>query len=380
MKRSLFNGKLILILASGMLLLSACSTNNVNDDETTTPSNIDNIFISELFVGSSLEDGVLELGSTSENEISLHGFTVNFYNSKGVEKFYTFKDEIISKNKLVIFKTNENVYYQDNVNTVINLDADVIYGRNYIELLDKENKLIDCVGYKKINVSYLNNHSMVRLKEKQVSNHKFDNLNFIKIKAENKDYLGNLNSPLTQEEIISGPRLSKEVYGNQKYSENDKPYGGYANVTISSYVDGDTTYFKFPSSANVGTITQKVRYLLIDTPEIDHGSGAEPYGDAAKKFTDDKLKSATSVIVQSNKDFALRENYDRLLGYVWYSNDPSKDLSTYRLLNFELVLNGLAKFSTYNEYETMYYQDVLYFNYFEYGYETAVDKKINIYS
>lgn len=380
MKRSLFNGKLILILASGMLLLSACSTNNVNDDETTTPSNIDNIFISELFVGSSLEDGVLELGSTSENEISLHGFTVNFYNSKGVEKFYTFKDEIISKNKLVIFKTNENVYYQDNINTVINLDADVIYGRNYIELLDKENKLIDCVGYKKINVSYLNNHSMVRLKEKQVSNHKFDNLNFIKIKAENKNYLGNLNAPLTQEEIISGPRLSKEVYGNQKYSENDKPYGGYANVTISSYVDGDTTYFKFPSSANVGTGTQKVRYLLIDTPEIDHGSGAEPYGDAAKKFTDDKLKKATSVIVQSNKDFALRENYNRLLGYVWYTTDSSKDLSTYRLLNFELVFNGLAKFSTYNEYETMYYQDVLYFNYFEYGYETAVDKKINIYS
>jgi endonuclease YncB( thermonuclease family) len=256
----------------------------------------------------------------------------------------------------------------------------VIYGRNYIELLDKENKLIDCVGYKKVNVSYLNNHSMVRLKEKQISNHKFDNLNFIKIKSENKNYLGNLNAPLTQEEIISGPRLSKEVYGNQKYSENDKPYGGYANVTISSYVDGDTTYFKFPSSANVGTETQKVRYLLIDTPEIDHGSGAEPYGDAAKKFTDDKLKSATSVIVQSNKDFALRENYDRLLGYVWYSNDPSKDLSTYRLLNFELVLNGLAKFSTYNEYETMYYKDVLYFNYFEYGYETAVDKKINIYS
>src|SRR5574344_2916252 len=145
MKRSLFNGKLILILASGTLLLSACNTNNVNDDETTTPSNIDNIFISELFVGSSLEDGVLELGSTSENEISLHGFTVNFYNSKSIEKFYTFKDEIISKNKLVIFKTNENVYYQDNINTVINLDADVIYGRNYIELLDKENKLIDCV-------------------------------------------------------------------------------------------------------------------------------------------------------------------------------------------------------------------------------------------
>ncbi len=380
MKRSLFNGKLILILASGTLLLSACNTNNVNDDETTTPSNIENIFISELFVGSSLEDGVLELGSTSENEISLHGFTVNFYNSKGVEKFYTFKDEIISKNKLVIFKTNENVYYQDNINTVINLDADVIYGRNYIELLDKENKLIDCVGYKKINVSYLNNHSMVRLKEKQVSNHKFDNLNFIKIKAENKNYLGNLNAPLTQEEIISGPRLSEEVYGNQKYSENDKPYGGYVNVTISSYVDGDTTYFKFPSSANVGTGTQKVRYLLIDTPEIDHGSGAEPYGDAAKKFTDDKLKSATSVIVQSNKDFALRENYDRLLGYVWYTTDPSKDLVSYRLLNFELVLNGLAKFSTYNEYETMYYKDVLYFNYFEYGYETAVDKKINIYS
>lgn len=380
MKRSLFNSKLVLLLASGTLLLSACSTNNVNDEETTKPSSIDNIFISELFVGSSLEDGILELGSSSENEISLNGLTVNFYNSKGVEKFYTFKDETISKNKLVIFETNENIYPQDNVNTVINLDADVIYGRNYIELLDKENKLIDCVGYKKVNVSYLNNHSIVRLKEKQISNHKFDNLNFIKVKSENKSYLGNLNAPLTQEEIISGPRLSEEVYGNQKYSENDKPYGGYVNVTISSYVDGDTTYFKFPSSANVGTGTQKVRYLLIDTPEIDHGSGAEPYGDAAKKFTDDKLKSATSVIVQSNKDFALRENYDRLLGYVWYSNDPSKDLSTYRLLNFELVLNGLAKFSTYNEYETMYYKDVLYFNYFEYGYETAVDKKINIYS
>jgi endonuclease YncB( thermonuclease family) len=365
MKRNGIKNKLILLFTTSFFLLASCSNNGGGDNtEDTKVSSIDNIFISELYVGSSLEDGVLELGSSSASEIALKGFTMNFYNSKSVEVSYKFEDEVISKNKLVIFETNTDVYAPDSVNTVINLDNDVIYGRNYIELLDSKGALIDCVGFKGLNVAYNNNHSMVRLAEKQVSTHTYEALNFAKVKSLTKTYIGNLNAPLSQEELLSGPRLDSSVYGSELYSNGDNPFGGYVNVSISSYVDGDTTYFKFPSEANVGTGTQKVRYLLIDTPEIDHGSGAEPYGDAAKKFTDDKLKSATSVIVQSNKNFALRENYERLLGYVWYTTDANKALSTYRLLNFELVLNGLAKFSTYKEYETMYYKDVLYFNYF----------------
>ena len=52
------------------------------------------------------------------------------------------------------------------------------------------------------------------------------------------------------------------------------------NVSFSKCIDGDTARFIIEG------LEKKVRFLSIDTPEIEKdGNAAEPYGEEAKKFT-----------------------------------------------------------------------------------------------
>lgn len=122
---------------------------------------------------------------------------------------------------------------------------------------------------------------------------------------------------------------------------------------------------------------------MIDTPEISHGPNSkiqeEPWGQEAKKFNNDKLKNASSILIQSNLGSSLKETYNRLLGYVWYTNDPNKSITSYRLLNFQLVKEGLAEFSLHERHDTMKSNDVSYFDYLDYVNEIARRNKIKIH-
>ena len=129
----------------------------------------------------------------------------------------------------------------------------------------------------------------------------------------------------------------------------------YAKVKVENYVDGDTTHF-----SPIGTPTSwvkdednilRARYNSCDTPEST--GKVEPWGEAAKKFTRNALETAHSIIVQSD---SATWNTDttgaRYLVWVWYQ--PAAD-ADYRLLNLELVQEGLAKLksaSSYSLYET----------------------------
>ena len=108
-------------------------------------------------------------------------------------------------------------------------------------------------------------------------------------------------------------------------------------VTVKTYVDGDTTHFFVPEDMVEGGVL-KARYLAINTPEST--GRIEEYGKAASKFTREKLESAASIIIESEtNEWNLDSTGGRYLVWVWYRTDEMQD---YRNLNLEILQNGLS--------------------------------------
>lgn len=108
-------------------------------------------------------------------------------------------------------------------------------------------------------------------------------------------------------------------------------------VTVKSFVDGDTTHFFVPLSISENGVL-KARYLAINTPEST--GKIEEYGKKASVFTKEKLSNATSIIIESDDStWDLDSTGGRYLVWVWYRTNENED---YRNLNIEILQNGLA--------------------------------------
>ena len=108
-------------------------------------------------------------------------------------------------------------------------------------------------------------------------------------------------------------------------------------VTVKSFVDGDTTHFYVPTDVMDNGVL-KGRYLAINTPEST--GKIEEYGKKAAQFTKEMLSSATSIIIESeNSTWNPDSTGSRYLVWVWYKTADDAD---YRNLNIEILQNGLA--------------------------------------
>ena len=108
-------------------------------------------------------------------------------------------------------------------------------------------------------------------------------------------------------------------------------------VTVKTYVDGDTVHFYVPHSVMPSGVL-KGRFLAINTPEST--GKIEEYGKAASRFTQETLKKATSIIIESETPtWNADSTGDRYLVWVWYK---TADSDSYRNLNLEILQNGLA--------------------------------------
>lgn len=108
-------------------------------------------------------------------------------------------------------------------------------------------------------------------------------------------------------------------------------------VTVKSYIDGDTTHFYVPESVNEGGVL-KARYLAINTPEST--GKIEEWGKAASNFTKSKLKEADKIIIESDDNkWNVDSTGNRYLVWVWYKTPDSEE---YKNLNLEILQNGLA--------------------------------------
>lgn len=114
-------------------------------------------------------------------------------------------------------------------------------------------------------------------------------------------------------------------------------------VTVRFYIDGDTTHFFPKGSTNISEV-MKARYLAVDTPE---STGAiEEWGKAASRFTEEKLSTAVSIIVESDDSNWNKDGNGRDLLWIWYKPSEGAD---YRNLNVELVQNGLGHSTSASE-------------------------------
>ena len=110
-----------------------------------------------------------------------------------------------------------------------------------------------------------------------------------------------------------------------------------AEVTVKTFVDGDTTHFNVPSDVSESGVL-RARYLAVNTPEIT--GKVEEYGKKAAAFTREKLSGASSIIIESDDGkWNLDSTASRHLVWVWYRPQGAAD---YRCLNLELLQNGLA--------------------------------------
>jgi micrococcal nuclease len=87
-----------------------------------------------------------------------------------------------------------------------------------------------------------------------------------------------------------------------------------ANATVVRVVDGDTIV------AAVDGRVEHVRLIGIDTPEtVREGSPVECFGPESSAFTRGLLPTGTAVRLE--RDVEARDDYDRLLAYVFRAGD-----------------------------------------------------------
>ncbi len=100
--------------------------------------------------------------------------------------------------------------------------------------------------------------------------------------------------------------LSSEQTDRSKTSTTNS---NQVSVEFVRVVDGDTAVFLYNG------VEEKVRYLLIDTPEsVDPNECVQPYGKDASARNEALLKSG-KVTLEFEK--SERDKYGRLLGYVF---------------------------------------------------------------
>ena len=100
------------------------------------------------------------------------------------------------------------------------------------------------------------------------------------------------------------------------------------NAEVVHVVDGDTVDLR------IGTRRVRVRLIGVNTPEtVDPRRSVECFGPNAKARTEALLPPGTQVRVE--RDVEPRDDYGRLLGYVYRSDDGT-------FVNLALVIDGYA--------------------------------------
>jgi len=110
---------------------------------------------------------------------------------------------------------------------------------------------------------------------------------------------------------------------------NPNPPALEANGTIERVIDGDTVDIDFDGDL------ERVRLIGIDTPETKKpNTPIECFGPEASDFTHSLLPEGTPV--QVVRDVEARDDYGRLLGYVYRSDDGL-------FVNLAIVAGGYAR-------------------------------------
>ncbi len=101
--------------------------------------------------------------------------------------------------------------------------------------------------------------------------------------------------------------------------------GRAVTAPVTEVVDGDTIH------ATVEGKDESVRYIGIDTPEVDPSIGVECFGKEASERNDELVAGEDVRLVTGAEE---RDRYGRLLAYVYVGE---------RFINAEMVQGGYAR-------------------------------------
>lgn len=111
-------------------------------------------------------------------------------------------------------------------------------------------------------------------------------------------------------------------------------------VVLAKCVDGDTAHF------NVDGVLEKVRFIAIDTPEINK---KDYYAQEAKEYTCNRLTEAEKIELKIDPLAKEPDKYGRMIAWIYVDGE---------LLQRELVEEGYA--SVKYIYDDYLYVDELY--------------------
>lgn len=166
--------------------------------------------------------------------------------------------------------------------------------------------------------------------------------------------LGDYNVTDIENQIEATKEKGKETVKNVK----DK-FLADNEVIITRVIDGDTVYV-----LNNKGKEEKVRLLLIDTPETSHpDKPAQLFGEEAKEYAKRYLRQGTKAVLE--KGVQDTDKYGRTLGYLFVDGVN---------FNKHMVEKGYARVAYVYDPNTKYLDEFLEAE------KRAKEKKLNIWS
>ena len=392
--------KLFILMLSALFSLCSCDnkTNNNNSDDNGGNSGsqiIDdkkepvntNILLTEINTGTSVVNRAVEISNIGDSDAKLDGYTLEIYRSYSDKNTNTIKLD----NYVIKAHSSFVIAYKD-ANEEIKSKADLI-SEDYLNngtfpvSLNYYDEVIDSIGQ----IGYIYNFAeyavLVRLKEYFKQSPSFDEQGWVRYPINTTYTLGNYEV-ISEEDLLDGPKLNEEAFNKPFIDDSGYGQGGIIVSSLSWTSDGDTSgfyygyeYEKYDISGSLST-----RYYAINTPEIAHSAGevSDPYGDEAKEFTNNLLRKAKHILIQSVDGYSVHETYGRMLAYIWISDLSNPTINDYQLLNFLIVKNGfshpafLDRKASYNS--NMAHLGISYVEYIYHAEIYASVHKLNIHS
>ena len=285
--KKVLKGLILTILCLGV---SSCS-NKENITKT-------DVIFSEIVEGSS-ENRALELYNKSDKDVDLSKYSIDIQLMSGI-KTINLEGILPSKTTYVISYTNSNEELKNKSDLVT---ENLMFNGSQPLQLKKGNKVVDVLGTFDTVYDFNKNITLTRKVEFLEGRKTFDEYDWIRYNLDNYKYLGTIEPSLTNEELLDGPKLTEEDFNRPYYIQQENGTylggGGVMDVTVKSYVDGDTTCFYYDEEIiSVLGIAQgtKMRYQNINTPESYVGN-IQKFGLKAKEYTKSRLSSALDIKV-----------------------------------------------------------------------------------
>ena len=316
------------LLASTICLTGCPST---PENKTNSP-----LIFSELHSASDTESRAIELYNLGDLDINLSEYKLIISNGYTVQLTGIIKP----KTTFVVAKEGSKQSFIDKADMVT---PNLFYNGLQAVSLKKGDYLCDVFNYPDAAFDCGSYLDLCRKQEYLIGRRNYRQYDWIRYACDDVSRLGNIDA-MSDEELLEGPKLTAADF-NKPFSASEGVGGGGAiKVTLGSMGDGDTTRFNFGYSDDYVYGNQSVRYLCLDTPETQHGDEISemPWGVAAKNYNNSILRQAKAYAVSSAPESATRENYGRVLGYVWVSYVDNPRPEDYVCLNHFMVKEGYS--------------------------------------